>query len=312
MSADYITFQMTGGLDWDQPYMSFIHILLGATVTSVGDVFVHDVKIVAPTCSKDLGSKPPHVSRHPIYNEVFVISQYWGDGHYHNMMEDLPRLTPFLHFLRKNPNVSIHVMTQSKMMMVLFRALGLDPKRMVSGNIAGHLVYLPRSTACGHLLISEGQLLSREYRIYIQNSLTGDKLWNSVVFIKRIRNRYFVKQREMEETVSSLAAKYGLRYELFAEKPLPSPEDTMSIFYRARVIVGPHGAGLSNMLFSRPGPVIIEGTCDKPNINTCYLIAAYHLGHRYHGIPSRGGCNGGIAVEPADMGTVLEYYLADL
>ncbi len=272
---------------------------------------MRDFKIVAPTCSQDLSRRPPAVGKTRVYDEVFVISQYWGEGHFHNMMEDMPRLAPFLIFLRKHPSISIHVTNRGAMTVALFRALGLDPARMVSGNIHGHIVYLPRSSACGHLLLSEGQLLSHEYRTYIQDNLSGDKLWNSVVFIKRSKSRYFVKQKEMEVAVSAMAAKHGLRYELFADKPLPSPHDTMLMFYRARVIVAPHGAGLSNMLFSRPGTVVIEGTCDQRRINACYLSAAYYLGHRYHGVPPSKGCTEGIAVEPAKMTAVLEQYLVN-
>jgi hypothetical protein len=146
-------------------------------------------------------------------------------------------------------------------------------------------------------------------RTYIENSLTGDKQWRSVVLIKRTRNRYFTQQSDIEHTVSNLTAKYGLRYELFADDPTPSPQQTMLMFYRARVIVGPHGAGLSNMIFSRPGTVIIEGLCKPPPNRVCYLWCAYNLGHRYHGVPSRGGCERGMNVDPSVIGAVLEQYL---
>lgn len=98
------------------------------------------------------------------YDEVFVISQFWGEGHFHYMMEDMPRLAPFLTFLRNHPTIVIQVHTPTAMLTALFVALRLDPSRMVSGNVRGRIVYLPRSSMCGHLLMSEGQLLAHEYR----------------------------------------------------------------------------------------------------------------------------------------------------
>lgn len=118
-----------------------------------------------------------------------------------------------------------------------------------------------------------------------------------------------MKQNDIEQTTSALTTKYGLHYEVFADNPPLSPQDTMLIFYRARVIVAPHGAGLSSMLFSRPGTVVIEIMCQPPTCLHCYLGAAYRLGHRYHGIPSRKGCHEGIHVEPDDVAVVLESFL---
>lgn len=37
-----------------------------------------------------------------------------------------------------------------------------------------------------------------------------------------------------------------------------NPEDTLSLFQRARVVIGPHGAGLSHILFSGPGTAVVE------------------------------------------------------
>lgn len=96
INVNYVTYQMTGGLDL--PYMSFVHVLTHATVSPIGDVFVQDFKIVAPTCRGDHSDNPPNVAPNNVYDEVFVTAQYWGEGHFHKMMEDLPRLAPFFTF----------------------------------------------------------------------------------------------------------------------------------------------------------------------------------------------------------------------
>ena len=37
------------------------------------------------------------------------------------------------------------------------------------------------------------------------------------------------------------------------------------MFNQAFLVIGPHGAGLSNLLFSEPGTAVIEGTCFLKN-----------------------------------------------
>ena len=71
----------------------------------------------------------------------------------------------------------------------------------------------------------------------------------------------------------------------FKDKPLPGYEDTVKMFYRAKLIVAPHGAGLSNILFSQPGSTVVEVLCN-PRPNPCYKDVALALGHRYIGLLS--------------------------
>ncbi len=50
------------------------------------------------------------------------------------------------------------------------------------------------------------------------------------------------------------------------------------------MVVGPHGAGLSNILFSQAGTVIIEMSCAL--LPKCYMDMAQTLGHPYVGLLS--------------------------
>ena len=54
------------------------------------------------------------------------------------------------------------------------------------------------------------------------------------------------------------------------------------------MVIGPHGAGLSNIFFSQPGTVVIEGTC-KP-LNLCYSRVAHVLHQIYFGIIPEHDC----------------------
>ena len=86
------------------------------------------------------------------------------------------------------------------------------------------------------------------------------------------------------------AKEYNLSYEVFKDNPPPSFVDMMRMFNAAVMVVAPHGAGLANLVFSEPGTFVVEGVCNRPHTNLFFQRTAQVLGHRWHGIPSSGGC----------------------
>ena len=61
-----------------------------------------------------------------------------------------------------------------------------------------------------------------------------------------------------------MAEQYNLNLEVFSDKNLPSLNEAIRMFNRAIIVVAPHGAGNSNLVFSEPGTVLVEGLCQKP------------------------------------------------
>jgi len=106
-----------------------------------------------------------------------------------------------------------------------------------------------------------------------------------------------------------VAREYNLTYTLFIDNPAPSLEDTMMMFHSAVIIVGPHGAGLTNMYFFQPGTYIVEGVCNLPHVNMCYQRLAEILGHHWHGVTSRRGCEDIVDVSATDVYKAVCAYL---
>lgn len=132
---------------------------------------------------------------------------------------------------------------------------------------------------------------------------------NRLILIKRSGSRRFTKQARIEAAVSRAAADYGLDYYLFDDQHLPSLNETMLLFHSAVMVVAPHGAGLSNIVFSRPGTYVIEAVCNSPHINLCFQRLAVVLGHHWHGVQSTGGCEKVIDVAVADVWYAVVAYL---
>jgi len=292
------------------PYVFVMHIHRDAVVTELGDVITDGLKLVLYGCSHDISASwpPLHLESIPQYDEVFVISQYWGKAVYHRMAEIVPRIVLFVDFLTSNPEIRILAPEVGGRLAELLAIIGLDPSRLVTPVARAKIVYQPRSTTCGTANVQESQALSQTYRSYIKRTFPPRRR-NGLVLIRRSGTRRFTEQKEIEAAMQRVAAEFNLTYTLFIDNPTPSLNDTMIMFHSAVVVVGPHGAGLSNVLFSQPGTFVVEGVCNIPHVNLCFLRLAHVLGHRWHGVTSRGGCERVVDVPASRVDQAVREYL---
>ena len=64
--------------------------------------------------------------------------------------------------------------------------------------------------------------------------------------------------------------------------------DQVAAFQRATVVVGPHGAGLSNLVFTPPGATVIELTLGL-HYNRCFEWICHVVGHAYSKVDADAG-----------------------
>lgn len=251
-----------------------------------GDVTTNHITIVPTRCRhtyvyENLRNKDPEDL--PLYDEVFTMQLFFGEQFYHATLESLPRIVPYLDFLRNNPHIMIHTGYKHPFL----TRLGIDPSRIITGNIRAKFVIIPNGSRCGMSHPFTTQLLSDALQPL--NQSTQD----TIVLIKRSRakTRYFKHHDAILQMLWEESRPYNMRVQVFNDKPLPSLRRTIDMFSRAIVVVSPHGAGASNMLFSQPGTVLLEGLHPGPEIypNLCFISFAQALGLRYHGIFKSGG-----------------------
>ena len=132
---------------------------------------------------------------------------------------------------------------------------------------------------------------------------------NKIILIKRTKQRKFTEQKEIEEVVMSAANHFNLSYALYRDDPTPSFKDTMILFKSAVMIVAPHGAALSNLIFSDPGTYVVEAVCHAPVFILCFQRLAQILGQRWHGIPSTSGCPDVLNVTAVSINDTVWRYL---
>ena len=290
------------------PYVFYMHLLQDAIVNTVGDVISGDLKLVPYTCSHDnLPTVPSEYPERPVYRELFVMTQFWGTSFFHKVIEVMPRVAPYVDFLRANPGVQIHAPEDRSQVSEMLRMIGVDPVRIVTGVTRAKLVYLPQGMPCGFSDARSLQMLSRLLRQHVRSVHRPPR--NRLIYIRRSGLRRLAVESPIEFVLRAVAERRQLNYTVFGDRPSPPLSTAAELFNAAVAVVGPHGAGLSNVVFCEPGTAVIEGVCNEPHVNMCYQMTAHMLGLRYHAIPSRGGCERVVDITASDVETAVETFV---
>ena len=110
---------------------------------------------------------------------------------------------------------------------------------------------------------------------------------SKIVYVSRRDAGVRIVQHE-ELLIEALEKEFGEEMiDLFVGKTMPI-EDQIKMFANARMIIGPHGAAMSNLVFCRPQTIVIQFPL-APLVDTCFLhiSAAMDLNlYLYHPISS--------------------------
>ena len=295
-------------------YTTYLHLIINGIVSTSGDVFTNDIQFIPydkGPFSNERPKFPGNIESIQQFDEVFVMTQWFGvlGSIYHTMVEDIPRLALYVEFLRKHPHIVIASSEPFRERMnEIMKILGLDTKRLVSGWCRAKLVYLPRPATLFFPNVQEVQVLSRYYHEYIDKNFPRYTR-NKIILIKRTKLRKFTEQKEIEEVVMSAANHFNLSYALYRDDPTPSFNDTMILFKSAVMVVAPHGAALSNLIFSDPGTYVVEAVCHAPIFILCFQRLVHILGQRWHRIPSTIGCQDVLNVTAVSINDTVWRYL---
>jgi hypothetical protein len=88
-------------------------------------------------------------------------------------------------------------------------------------------------------------------------------------------------------------------------------EDHIQLFDWANVVIGPHGAGFSNLVFCRPKTLVIEIGWDGTNpmaMDNLYSRLSAALGLHYILLIGRGSYDGNISLNPLKIISEIKFY----
>jgi hypothetical protein len=255
----------------------------------------------------------PKLCPYPVYDKVFVLTQYDDTQIGQFMQENLPKLIYHLRYLKRNKDVKIHFgFTKQPTLppFVLphhfFASFGLLD-RLINGTVYAKEVIMPREGGCQDIGYNAWEALSLRESFYdmlgihekidfshhrdsilhpanlqIQESNTdGSSIVGAVVKSiskpvlllltrsagKFTQNKSDVETRrwskeQLKRLIPALEESFpNHRVEIFSDVNstlMQCPLCQAEKFARADIVIGHHGAGLSNTIFMRPGGVLVE------------------------------------------------------
>ncbi|CAM9194828.1 unnamed protein product, partial [Ectocarpus sp. 8 AP-2014] len=242
-----------------------------SAVASMADVFINrdgyfwnDKVFVAPNSCLSTEKASLTNTRHrpdtESFEKVVVLAQEYGQAYYHLLVENLSRITVVKDLLMENPDIKIHA------------DLAIVPPSTVCGKPNAAMVNLLRH----HLLQFNLEDFPRVHGLYPHTGGVPPVPPRPViVLVVRVKKRGLQNNAEVRE---ALAQNFP-DFDVVEFDGIQHIRAQLGMFAKASMIVGPHGAGLSNMVVSPLHTMILEiGPIDCP---TCYVNLAIKLQHIY-------------------------------
>lgn len=209
----------------------------------------------------------------PILNlsgPVHHAGSFFGGNYYHWLIDTLPQILRARHF---EPEATIVVPEQKRFVQESLEELGVHAMFTSSSIRAERLVVLDHRRS---------DLPRADDIVRIRTALTRvtskSKGFRGVYVSRAADSRALEGEGLLEQwlEMEGFLTLRGDRMPRFVEQA--------ALFHSSDVVIGPHGAGLSNMIFCEPGSAIIEllpGRCERPS---CFELLARACGHRYFGV----------------------------
>lgn len=216
-------------------------------------------------------------------NTVAVLQSYLGNNYFHFMFDVAARI----HLLQiSGIPISKYITTSTQPYQdELLNLLGIPKTKRIECNERLHVrakeMLVPSYTG------SHRGLIPRWACNYLREQLLENRKVDILPEYRRIYiSRCLANHRKIvnEMEVLYLLAFYGFK-PVFLE--LESVERKIEIFHSAEVIVAPHGAGLTNLIFCKPGTKVIE--IFNPNwMLPSFWIMSYYMNLDYYFLLGKG------------------------
>ena len=246
--------------------------------------------------------------------ELAVLACFAGENYYHWFVSNLARLWLYEQ-AGVADNARFYVPIDKPFQRESLRLLGIPAERIVPAQPQAHF-------QADRLLVSSlrDQQLSPDACEFLHRRLTehlpADRPANARLLIMRSRRgrRTIVNQDKLLRALTPL----GFEPVWLERLPLAKQID---LFHTAECVVGPHGAGLTNLMFCRPGAVAVEISTPL-RVLPCFAEIAHHrrLQHhlelatpvnRRHFDPVEGVGDSDLVVDPGTIRNRVEQLLAD-
>jgi capsular polysaccharide biosynthesis protein len=260
------------------------------------------------------------------------LIRYWSRSYYHWMTETLPTLHGMEPFF---PPETRHIIPgpASKFQLESLELLGIDASRFVeipveeSWKVEELVISPPATTSFARNEDPFARISRYSFRDqapfmgpfnhspdglrWIAKRLTAGAFANCEAEPAPPRRIYITRRRANsrrlnEAELAAVLERHGIVTCELEAMPLAAQ---VRLFHQAELVVAPHGAGLSNLMFCKPGTRVIE-IFEPSVIRLCYWSISDLFRLDYHflvgGTVASGGPEPDINVEPAKLACLLE------
>lgn len=208
-------------------------------------------------------------------NKPWIVKNY-----YHWMLEFLPKISVFL----DPPDEAMAELLKDAKIILPFSPSGWMSQSLTMLGISEEQVYVaPRE----HLKVDQLIFISEYGNLYnlpfwaikwLRNRFSSymniSGLESKRIYITR--RKAATRHVQNEDQVLQMLSRYGFRDVILEDMSLA---DQIALFSQAEVIVGPHGAGFSNLVFST-GATLID-IFEPKHVNACFYSLCYDSGQYY-------------------------------
>lgn len=241
-----------------------------------------------------------------------TISCLMPYNYYHWLLEAIPRID-----LYERAGVRadrFYAPTRFTFQRDLLRLAGISADRITTATVNRHIV-ADRLAASSLRLNStrwKTDFLFRRFTAGLDQTATPQ----ARVFISRRRRG----KRILANDNAVFAALEPLGFRRYDLETLPAAEQ-IRLFFNAEIVVGPHGAGMTNLVFCRPGTKVVEINTPYRTTSCFYDIAHYrrldyrlHVArpvhdHFFHFDAQRGLGDSDMSVDPASFAVSIGDFL---
>jgi len=214
---------------------------------------------------------------------IFNFIQQWGYGYFHFICEILPRILFYIKHKDnfKNKSIIFILYTNDTFILRLLQLLpDLNNVILISYHennifdIQNRDVYSITQTISGNPSLENIQLI-REY--YLKKIAPFDEY---CIIIKRNETDRFIENfDEVFEYIKTIFP--NEKWIIFENQTI---DETLHIFNNAKLVIGAHGAGLANLVFSNENIYVLEFV-PSLNFNCCYWHLSNLLKQNYMMMP---------------------------
>ena len=257
-----------------------------------GRVWGRNAAIITPDgkllsdVSKQLGTK---IIEHRIFRRfklpklietrkvVGVLATDQGDTYFHWFFDVIPRL-----YLIEQMNLKVdkYIINYSNKLYQnqTLKILGIDQEKIIPSSdnlyLEASILMVPSlvNNASGNMPDWACEYLRQKFLPEIK---THDKLFERIYISRQKANKRKIIN---EEIIFNFLSKCGFRKVFLEDIEF---KRQIEIFQSAKIIIAPHGAGLTNLVFCQPKTIVIEIFFPK-YINTCYFALSNQINLDYY------------------------------